>query len=76
MRALLGAVALALSLTACGSSATSDDSGGSSEPKKDQELQESSITLKDGRKITCVVYKDEYYEQGGLSCDWASAPKR
>ena len=74
MRALLAAIALALSLTACGSSSGTD--GGSSEPKQDKELTESSITLKDGREITCVIYKDDYYEQGGLSCDWVTAPKR
>ncbi|PIT20891.1 hypothetical protein BGI36_07280 [Snodgrassella communis] len=31
-------------------------------------IVETSITLSDGREITCLAYDDSY--AGGLSCDW------
>lgn len=34
-------------------------------------LGESTIVLKDGRQVTCVVYKRA--NAGGLSCDWDNA---
>jgi len=32
------------------------------------DLREQSITLSDGRVVTCIVYQG--YRKGGLSCDW------
>lgn len=34
-------------------------------------LEQNTISLKDGRQVTCVVYKAGY--AGGLSCDWDNA---
>lgn len=34
-------------------------------------LEQNTIELKDGRQVTCVVYKAGY--AGGLSCDWDNA---
>ncbi|MCO6514703.1 MAG: hypothetical protein J6589_09605 [Snodgrassella sp.] len=31
-------------------------------------IKETHMTLSDGRKITCLVYKAD--RAGGLSCDW------
>ncbi|WP_180297908.1 hypothetical protein [Snodgrassella alvi] len=36
-------------------------------------IGETSITLRDGRKITCLTYRDGY--AGGLSCDWHNTPQ-
>lgn len=35
----------------------------------DDEFRECVITLTATRQVDCVVYS--YYQQGGLSCDWA-----
>lgn len=70
LAALTAAGALALSLSACSSSATP---GGA--PELDPEsgtistdLYERSIKLEDGRVITCVIFVGS--RKGGLSCDW------
>lgn len=74
-----GAVALlALGLGACGvpyEESTSKQQG-QVDLKKEQApigLSESTITLQDGRTVTCVVYNDAMAPQGGISCDWESA---
>lgn len=61
--ALIGAALLALSLTGC-------EPQGAEQSSSTRALREESITLHDGRQITCVVYASGY--QGGLSCDWSS----
>lgn len=64
--AALTAAVLAIGLTACssGGSPDSDEKAGASSDK----LYERTITLTDGRVITCVVYSR--YQAGGVSCDW------
>ncbi|WP_180296960.1 hypothetical protein [Snodgrassella alvi] len=37
-------------------------------------MVETSITLSDGRKITCLIYRSRYYGSG-LSCDWHNTPQ-
>lgn len=61
------ALASALLLTGCGSggSPASDERAG----KSSNSLYERTITLTDGRTITCVLYSSA----GGLSCDWENA---
>lgn len=59
----------ALALTGCGTggSPENDDNAGG----KSKALYERSITLTDGRDVTCVVYGSGH--AGGLSCDWENA---
>ena len=69
LSALAAVGALALGLAGCSSAPSSYQSN----PDNEQEaysdsLYESTITLKDGRKITCIIL--DIYEGGGLSCDW------
>ena len=67
MKRIIPALAIAgLLLTGCvsGNANTSDEG----------RLHEDSITLKDGREITCVNYSS--YNQGGLSCDWNNAKEQ
>jgi hypothetical protein len=33
-------------------------------------IEETHITLSDGRKVTCLVYNDRGGRLSGLSCDW------
>lgn len=64
-------ISLAL-LSACGETATEEPTP----PQEPSELYERTITLEDKRKVTCVVYEDSEFEQGGVTCDWESAAKR
>lgn len=57
--AAAGAIALALTLTACGA-----ENWDSSHEKN---LTPKVVTV-DGREVTCILYKSGY--AGGLSCDW------
>ena len=41
---------------------------GSEQSSSNDRLSEQTITLSDGRVITCVVYRAS--SKGGLSCDW------
>lgn len=56
-----GVLAVGLALTGC----SAED-----RVRNGDDLRETSITLGDGRQITCVVYDDSRYAQGGVSCDW------
>ena len=47
---------------------------GNANTNNDVLLHEVSITLKDGREITCVKYSA--HNQGGLSCDWNDAKEQ
>lgn len=62
-------IVAALALTGCGygGNPESDDNAGG----ESRNLYERSITLTDGRDVTCVVYQSGY--KGGLSCDWENA---
>lgn len=62
-------VALVLALTGCrtGGSPETDDRAG----KTSDGLYERTITLVDGRVVTCVVWSAA--NQGGVSCDWFGA---
>ena len=62
-RKMMVVAVAALLLTGCG--AADADTG------KSTNLSEKKIALKDGRQVTCVVYKAGY--AGGLSCDWDNA---
>lgn len=55
---LLGALVLA----GCG---LNDDNTG-----LDEGIHEVPVELKDGRTVTCILYKG--YRKGGLSCDWGA----
>lgn len=59
----------ALALTGCGTggSPESDSNAGSSSSY----LYERSITLTDGRTVTCVI--QSVANRGGVSCDWDRA---
>ena len=64
---VLATITMALGLTSCatgGSPSNDSGAGGSS-----GSLYERTITLTDGRDVTCVIYHAGY--GGGLSCDWA-----
>ena len=60
--ATAGAIALALTLTAC--SAEDWDS------THENHLTPRTIAV-DGREVTCVIYKSS--NAGGVSCDWGGA---
>jgi hypothetical protein len=60
---ILVSIVVALIMTSCGGD------GGQITKVEQRELQVSQV-LVNGRMVTCVVYKDAYYEQGGISCDW------
>ena len=69
--AVFAASAVAMSLAGCASVYESD----SVEPnefgeveKTNKNLSEESITLSDGRTITCILYNG--IDEGGISCDW------
>lgn len=66
--AATAATAMLLTLTGCGSSASTP---APTKTTDDSSLSESTITLTDGREVTCVVYSA--IKQGGLSCDWVGA---
>lgn len=66
MKKILVFVGAALVLTGCGSYRTDD--AGNQEPRN-LIVQEVEV---DGQDVTCVVYDDSEYSQGGLSCDWSS----
>ncbi|PIT52163.1 hypothetical protein BHC44_07940 [Snodgrassella alvi] len=39
-------------------------------------IMETQVVLRDGRKITCLVYHNSFYGGAvGLSCDWYNAPQ-
>ena len=54
-------VGILLILTACGPS---------SQPSKDT-VEVYTVTLDDGRAVTCIIYHG--YRKGGISCDWQGA---
>ncbi|PIT19895.1 hypothetical protein [Snodgrassella communis] len=40
-----------------------------------KDTMETQVVLRDGRKITCLVYHHNFYGgAAGLSCDWYNAP--
>ncbi|PIT17836.1 hypothetical protein [Snodgrassella alvi] len=40
-----------------------------------EDIMETQVVLRDGRKITCLVYHNSFYGgAAGLSCDWYNAP--
>ena len=41
---------------------------GAEQSSSNDQLSEQTITLSDGRVITCVLYRAS--RKGGLSCDW------
>lgn len=59
---LVLALALAATITACSAS------GAGVVDSNSKTLTERTITLQDGRTITCVTYWDA--KGAGLSCDW------
>lgn len=58
------AIVAALALTGCGS-VDKNVSG-------TEKITASTVTLPDGRKVTCVKYNSNNYV-GGVTCDWDSA---
>ena len=67
--ALAAAAVVAISLAGCGSGGspeTDSNAGGTS-----SYLYERSVTLTDGRQVTCIVYIAGY--AGGVDCDWDNA---
>lgn len=70
MRRSLLTAFMVLALSSCGSASDESTvpSPGTSDVDSGGELSEQSITLRDGREVTCVVYAS--YKSGGLSCDW------
>lgn len=80
MKKLLAPLALlALVLTGCGAEGSAP--GPTGPPSVDSrwgltdKLYSETITLPDGRIVTCVVLENssENYSYGGVSCDWDSA---
>lgn len=61
------AAAGVLLLSGCASEGSDDSRAGD----ESSNLYERTITLEDGRTVTCVVYTQ--YQKGGLSCDWEGA---
>lgn len=61
------AIAGTLLLSGCATGGSNESSAG----KESERLHERTITLQDGRTITCVIYNQ--YQKGGLSCDWEGA---
>jgi len=61
---LAGIAALLLATGLAGCSAATDNSAG--DPS--DQLYERSITLSDGRDVTCIIFEGFY--KGGVSCDW------
>lgn len=61
-RLLIIAASAALLLTGC------SGGGQSTAGTPSTLLKERTITLTDGRTITCIIYQNGY--AGGLSCDW------
>lgn len=62
---VLALLAVVLFTSACG------DSGHRDRGHNADELYVEHVQV-DGRTVTCVVYDDADYEQGGLSCDWSA----
>lgn len=62
----LSALILVLALTACGSGGSPESDGGAG--SSSSYLYERTVSLTDGRTVTCIVYAEGY--TGGLSCDW------
>ena len=62
MKKLAVVLATLLVLSGCGATSQSDTE------KSSDHLKEGSITLSDGRVVTCIIYK--HGRAGGLSCDW------
>jgi len=68
MKKLIIAVIAVACLTGCGSyEGRPGADGGAAEHL----LYEEHVQV-NGRDVTCVVYDDQYAEQGGLSCDFTS----
>lgn len=65
------AAALTLALAACGSGGSPESDGGAG--SSSSYLYERTITITDGRTVTCVVHSNGY--KGGLSCDWDGAKR-
>lgn len=65
---LVGTI-LALVFAGCSASGGSGDRPVQNNSVYD--LTEKSITISDGRRITCIVFEDG--DAGGISCDWAGA---
>jgi hypothetical protein len=53
-----------LALAGCSDDRTGEDGG-----TNGHRLYEEHVQI-DGRDITCVVYDDQTYKQGGVSCDF------
>lgn len=67
--AVLLIAASALILSGCASRQIDNSSNSDQENSTTERLlYEDTITLSDGRKITCVEYANGY--EGGVSCDW------
>lgn len=71
---VIAGLALSLSLVGCGISSGGSPESDSEAGEQSQYLYERTITLKDGRKVTCVVWSGG--NQGGVSCDWGNAKLR
>lgn len=60
-----------LGLTSCSSGGSPDSDGSAGDTLSS--LYERTISLTDGRTVTCIVYIGGY--KGGLSCDWDGAAR-
>jgi len=81
VKRLIATAIVALAATASGCSASDSGPVEPEEPQTvgsrnlDDKLYAETITLPDGRVITCVVLENwsKDYSYGGVSCDWDTA---
>lgn len=76
--AVVGALALALTLSGCaggsGDTTPAEPKRGTAQTPSGGFLEETRITMSDGREVTCVALY--VYKGGGLSCDFPNARPR
>lgn len=75
MKKIIGLAAVAaLALSGCSSNPTPPIPAPTAVGTSNENLEEATFVLSDGRKVTCIIYDrfSGYGGAGGLSCDWAS----